>query len=116
MRKLLFPLLLLASCTAYGKYAQYLDGFIGMDKTALTNAWGVPDQSYQSDKNTESLTYKKSVQRDVPGGFYTDNINFHSYVTYTPGYTVNEWCDTTFIVQNDKVVKWKTEGNSCVKD
>lgn len=116
MKKLLFLLLFLTSCATYEKYAHYLNGFIGMDKTELLNVWGAPDASYQENKETEYLTYKQNFQEDVPGTFYTDNVGFQSYVTYTPGYAVNEWCNTTFIVQNNKVVNWKTEGNACVKE
>ena len=116
MKKLLFLLLFLTSCATYAKYAQYLNGFIGMDKTELLNVWGAPDASFQEDKNTEYLTYKKSFQEDVPGTFYTDNIGFQPYVTYTPGYTINEWCNTTFVLQNNKVVRWETKGDNCVKE
>ena len=116
MKKLLFLLLFLTSCATYEKYAQYLNGFIGMDKAELLNFWGAPDASYQEDKNTEYLTYKRQSQMYVPGNFYTDNIGVQSYVTYTPGYTVNEWCDTTFVLQHNSVVRWETKGDACVKD
>ena len=116
MKKLLFLLLFLASCATYEKYAQYLNGFIGADKTELLNAWGAPDASFQADRDTEYLTYKQRSEMYVPGTVYTDNIGFQPYVAYTPGYAVNEWCDTTFILQNDKVVRWETKGDDCVKD
>ncbi len=115
MKKILFLLILLTSCATYEKYAIYLDSFIGMDKVNLIDTWGVPDKSYQLDKNTEYLTYKQSVQEYIPGNAYTNNYGTYSYTSFTPGYTVNEWCDTTFVLQNNKVIKWQTKGDSCVK-
>ena len=116
MKKILFFLLFLTSCATYEKYAQYLNGFIGMDKTELLNLWGAPDASFPESENTEYLTYKNHYEMSVPGTVYTDSIGFQPYVSYTPGYTVNEWCDTTFVLQNDKVVRWETKGNDCVKE
>lgn len=115
MKKLLCLLIFLTSCATYEKYARYLDGFIGIDKVGLIDAWGVPDKTYQVDKDTEYLTYKQSFQTYIPGNSYTNNYGTYSYTNYTPGYVVNEWCDTTFVVQKNKVTKWQTQGDSCVK-
>ncbi|MBQ4472472.1 MAG: hypothetical protein II942_04455 [Alphaproteobacteria bacterium] len=92
MKKLiLLTTLALLGCATETKYKTQLNTWIQSSKTDLVSHWGVPDKTYKPDKETELLAYKRSTK-----------INKVKY-----------WCTTTFILKNNIVDSWKTEGNDC---
>ncbi|MBQ3696012.1 MAG: hypothetical protein II938_03485 [Alphaproteobacteria bacterium] len=92
MKKLiLLSFLVLLGCATEQKYHDKLDAWKGKSKADLVLEWGVPTDKYKADKTLELLEYKKS--RTIYGGKFE--------------------CKTTFIIKNNVVDQWKTEGNDC---
>ena len=92
MKKIIFLLpLILLGCATQEKYHAQLDTWKGRTKADLVLEWGVPTDKYKADKTLELLEYKKS--QTIYGGRYE--------------------CKTTFIIKNNIVDSWKTEGNYC---
>ena len=116
MKKLMLLLVVfLTSCATNEKYAAYLDTYIGMDKASLIDAMGVPDSTYKLNAKTEYLTWKKNQSYIMPGTAYTTYNNSNNYTTtYSPTYIANQWCNTTFVIVDNKVTRWLTKGDWCV--
>ena len=92
MKKLIIIFLLaLLGCATQNKYAAQLNTWKGRSKADLVTEWGVPTHKYKANKSLELLEYQKS--RTIFNGKFT--------------------CTTTFIIKNEVVDDWKTEGNDC---
>ena len=92
MKKIIFLLsCILLGCATENKYHVQLDTWKGRSKADRVLEWGVPTDKYKADKKLELLEYKKS--RTLYGGKFE--------------------CKTTFVIKNNIVDSWKTEGNDC---
>ena len=92
MKKLiLLCTFILLGCATESKYHAQLNSWKGRPKADLVMEWGVPAHKYKANKNLELLEYTKS--RKIYGGTFS--------------------CTTTFIIKNEIVDSWKTEGNDC---
>ena len=79
--------------TAEG-YTQILEGWENASESHLIERWGVPTQTYEVN-GKKYLLYKEENYLTLNGNSY------HFY------------CDTTFAVENGKIVYWKYSGNKC---
>ena len=118
MKKVFLVLLLfLASCATYDNYADHLDTYIGMHKEGLINAIGTPDITYISKVKTEYLTWKREKVQFNPSTEYTNYGDDYSNKLSNDSKSVDgkQWCYTTFVVSDNKVIKWYAKGNWCVR-
>ncbi|MBQ4472473.1 MAG: hypothetical protein II942_04460 [Alphaproteobacteria bacterium] len=92
MKKLiLLSFLTLLGCATESNYHDQLNMWVGRSKAVLIMEWGTPSYRYKLNQNIELLEYdKKRV-------FLGDDFE----------------CKTTFILKNNVVDSWKTEGNDC---
>ena len=126
---LIFVFILLA-CTTTKNYDYQLNSFIGASKDEIIKHFGKPSAIKILDNNTLIFAYTKVDNIFVPSEFYTYNQGEEIYNqdgifspflnTYlfsdTPGnigYQADYICKTLFLLQNDKVVAWKHQGNVC---
>ena len=75
-------------------YTQILEGWENASEAHLIERWGVPTQTYEVN-GKKYLLYKDE-----------------SYLTFN-GNSYHFYCDTTFTVENGKIVFWKYSGNKC---
>jgi len=112
-------ILLLSGCATTAKYEKILDSWVGVNEQELIEAWGVPDSTYEVGK-VKFLSYQFSNQRILYGSppMYVSNVHkgmiYTNAVGGTPDMVVSDWCKTTFTIDNEKVIKWMFNGNSCI--
>lgn len=114
----LLGLAILVGCASTRNYEAMLNTWVGSPEDALLQKWGPPSNVYQSG-TAKYLTFAKSGSAYVPGTLPTyqtsvvGNTVYSTPVGGTAGYTVSKNCNTTFIVQNGRVVSWRWDGNAC---
>ncbi len=136
MKKLSFALivtLLLLACATPAKYDAKLNTLVGLTKSELINKMGQPSAVKMLAGGDEVLAYVKANDVYVPSEFYIYNQGsfanqydgiyspFLGDYDYTPygeafGYQVEYFCQTVFLIQNNRVTAWKWRGNNCVAD
>ena len=133
MHKFFFCVLLimfLFACSSAKKYDEKLNLLIGKDEQAVLGEFGKPSSQKIIGKNSKILTYTRAEKMYVPSEFYEyDTTPFPgAYDTYYPfasiydynpmqqylGIEVTRNCQTSFLIENDKVKSWKHSGNDCV--
>ncbi len=104
----------LIGCATVRGYETILNSWIGHDINDLVNKWGYPDSFIAPDGNK---VYVFSNSRSFRRPMYT-SMGYDAFgnatATTTGGGTATSWCKTYFEVdQNNKIIKWRWEGNSC---
>lgn len=120
MRKIPLGILMLAlgGCATTAKYEKVLNSWIGADELSLVRKWGPPQQTYESG-GRKFLTYVSGRNVYVPGTApsYTTTVIGNTVYTNpvggSPGYSVQKQCNTTFEVENGKILSWRWQGNDC---
>ena len=115
-------IIVLSACSiaTTANYEKELTSWVGSSENKLVDAWGTPDQFYESPDEIRHLTYVKSrlvYVSGTPVTYHTRTIGNRTYTTSTggsSGYAYTRSCKTTFIIQNDAVIDWRHEGNACV--
>lgn len=104
----IFSIVILSSCATYSTqpYQDFLATLKGLSETELISRLGVPSKTYTT-KEAHFLNYYKSYSNQTGSGYMIGN-NYYSYST-----TYNNYCSTTFVIQDDKVVNYFFEGNDC---
>lgn len=133
MSKISFLFLVLCfvvACATQQKYDAKLGTWIGKTQSQLIEKWGRPSAQKYLVNGDKVLTYTKANDVYVPSEFYVYNQGFEPSedVVYSPfinnydfspaaasfGYTVDEICQTSFLLKNGVVTGWKWKGNACV--
>ena len=95
-----------------------LNTWVGSPEDALLAKWGPPSNVYQSG-TSKYLTFSASGTAYVPGTLPTyqtsvvGNTVYSTPVGGTAGYAISKNCNTTFIIQNGRIVSWSWNGNAC---
>ena len=130
---ILVVVFLLFACATTAKYDTKLNGLVGADKSEVIKTFGSPSASKILANGEEVISYTKANDVYVPsefylynqgalsneyGGIYSPFIGEYDFSPYgdTFGYTVTDFCQTAFYLQNGKVVGWKWRGNDCISD
>ncbi|WP_417249955.1 hypothetical protein [Celeribacter sp.] len=122
MRQIIIPivsLLSLAACmpTVEG-YQALVDGWKGAPESQLVAQWGIPDSVYQTG-GVKYLKYQSNRTVIIPGTAPTYTTTMIGNTAYTNSYggsapsAVAMSCETTFMLQNGKIVGTTFRGNDC---
>lgn len=117
---LLFSVLI-SGCATTAGYEKILNTWIGLSEEQLFEKWGVPDVIYQNN-DKKYFVYNSQSSSYIPGvapSYYSTYNSFTNTITTTtyggmPGYTMNLYCKTTFILENGVISNWQWRGNNCV--
>ena len=123
MKKYLIILALLGLCTACespstANYRRNVRAWVGRTPQELIAQWGQPTQVLNTE-NGQDLIYMVEKQIQLPGtnGRYaTGPLDYVSPLAGTSAYQTTLFCQTTFVVQNDRIVDWLFEGDACKAD
>lgn len=123
-------LVFLFACATPEKYDNKLASMVGENASTLVKDWGRPSARKILDNGNEVYTYTKANNVYVPSEFYMYNqafepsedvvygpfLNDYNYGPYgqTFGYQVEEYCQTSFLVEKGMISGWKWHGNDCV--
>ena len=118
---LLASALMLSACASRENYEAFVAEFRGTSESALVEAWGVPDRVYEAD-GTRYLVYENVDYRLTEGtaDHYvtrTDASGRRAVTHVIPGmrpYIYKVECETTFILREGQVERWRIAGNACV--
>ena len=110
---------LLSGCATTAKYEAVLNQWVDKDINQLIEAWGYPHNSLKLPNGNTVYIFGSTDSYISPMQTYT---TFHSVgkriyadTMVTGGHSYTYWCRTFFEVDDKNViVKWRTEGNSCV--
>lgn len=100
-------------------YEQLLNGWMGATENQLITVWGAPESVYESG-DYKYLKWVRSNSDYIPGRSPTYQTSFIGSTAYTtsiggsPGFNINFYCETTFVIKNEEIVGWNYKGNSCV--
>jgi len=105
MRPILVALLLVAlGCATTKKYERVLQSWVGSTENQLIASWGVPTRTYENG-GMKFLEYTRSSGMMM-------QANYNPYVGYQ-GQAHSKYCTTTFTVNNDRIISWSWQGNTC---
>ena len=86
---------LLAGCATSANYEKVVDSWVGSSEDELIRKWGVPTSSYSTSDN-KYITYRRTRIVDYGSGPFQKS------------------CETTFTLQNERIVSWSFKGNDCI--
>ena len=121
---------MLFACAYPNEYNLKLDSLIGASESDVEAQFGRPSAIKLIGDNTKILAYTNVDNIFVPSEFYTYSQGNEIYGAdglYSPflstylfsdnpgdiGYEAKYICKTLFLLQNNKVVTWKWQGNNC---
>ena len=111
--------LLVSACATEGKYKNALNTWLGSSEISLIQAWGPPQQSYETNGH-KFLVYSSSSNMFLPGTSPTYQTTLIGNTAYTnsyggtPAVNVALSCVTTFEIVNETITNWRYQGNNCV--
>lgn len=111
-------LLFLGACAATPEntYLRNVKAWLGRTPTELTASWGKPTQTFYKSDGTEYLVYMTDKNIYLPGvQDETGNgmLAYDSPLQGTSAYDVQVYCQTTFLVRNNRIVDFLSQGNDC---
>lgn len=115
---LVFSALGLAGCAQLPSYRETVNSWVGSRETALVASWGIPSQVYTTD-GVKYITYNRARTVYIPGEGPSYQTTATHYGTITrpiggrPGYTINRYCDTTFMILDGVIQSCSFRGNDC---
>ena len=126
----LIVLIMIFACANPNYYSLKLNSLIGASKNDIESQFGRPSAIKILGDNSEILAYTNVDNVFVPSEFYTysqgeriygeDGLFSPFLSTYlfsdNPGdigYEAKYICKTLFLLENDKVIAWKWQGNNC---
>lgn len=126
----LIVLIMIFACASPNAYNLKLNSLIGASKSDIESQFGRPSAIKIIGDNSEILAYTNVDNVFVPSEFYTysqgneiygeDGLFSPFLSTYlfsdNPGdigYEAKYICKTLFLLENNKVVAWKWQGNDC---
>ncbi|MEO1016676.1 MAG: hypothetical protein AAFY56_03160 [Pseudomonadota bacterium] len=111
-------MIILGSCATEQRYSEILDAWVGSTERELVESWGPPDSVYTLE-DTKYLTYRAGRTVIVPGfpARYRDTIDGDRVYSTPYGATaptiINQFCKTSFTIEDSTVTEWRAEGNDC---
>ena len=115
---LMLCLLGLMACQSpsQSNYVRNVKAWIGHTPEELVTAWGSPTQVLQ---NGTDQFYLYSVQKVIPlpgtsSTYAQGPTDYISPLQGTSAAQTDLYCETTFIVRDDRIVDWSFMGNNCV--
>lgn len=128
---ILILVIVLFACATPQKYNEKLNSMIGASKEDLIKNFGKPSAAKILNNGDTILAYTFVDDVFVPSEFYTYNQGNEIYEEdglFSPflstyefsnnpgaiGYEAKYICKTLFLLQNNKVIAWKWQGNNCV--
>lgn len=119
MKKIsLLLIVALTGCATTGGYERKLASFNGATELDLVRSWGAPQRIYEAD-GRKFLTYSSSRIISAPGmapNYTMSMIGSTAYINRVGGYggmTASRSCQTTFELENGRVVSYQYDGNDC---
>lgn len=106
MRYLFIALFVLSSCATAGKLNAKLDADIGLSEAELVAKHGIPDKTATVGA-TKMLGFRKNLGRTI-------DTSLAASFSADPYQTVDAYCYVEFTLRNDRVEKYRYEGNKCV--
>ncbi len=110
---------LLGGClSGEARYQRNMRGWVGRTPEELVTQWGSPTQVI-TNGDTEYFIYR--IQKEAPlpntSAFSTPtNPPILLPINETTRYQETFFCETTFVVQNDRITDWSFEGDACRAD
>lgn len=113
----LFILGFLCACQGptESNYVRNVKSWVGRTPEELITQWGTPTQVLN---NGNEQFYIYTVTKEIPlpetqdqGG--NGQLNYISPIQGTSAYQTDLFCQTTFVVRNDRIIDWDFEGNAC---
>ena len=108
---------LLGACSTptESNYIRNVKAWLGRAPAELVSQWGEPTQVLNN--GTEQF-YVYTVDKDIslPGTndrYAQGQLDYISPLEGTSAYQMNLYCQTTFVVKNDRIIDWLFEGNAC---
>lgn len=111
-------LYLITGCATTANYEKKLASWVGESELDLVRSWGPPQQIYETG-GRKFLLYTNARSVFIPGTApsYTTNIIGNTAYTHrvggSPAQNINLSCQTIFELENERVVSWRWQGNSC---
>lgn len=108
MKRLFFVavLILTSSCATTGKYEEVLNSWMNRPSYELFSTWGSPQDTFTDPSGRKIYTY-------IYDGGAVGNTMVNPY-GYATTYVTSYSCKTVFTAdQNDRLVSWAWQGNSC---
>jgi hypothetical protein len=99
-------------------YKRNMQAWVGRTPEQLVTEWGNPTQ-FIMDGDKQFFIYRTEKKVDLPNqSIYntTTNPPILLPVNQTTIYQETFFCETTFVVQNDHITDWLSEGNACRVD
>ena len=121
----------LTACATAQDYDNMLNKYMGASEGEIIKKFGTPSAIKIINDNTTVLAYTNIDDVFVPSEYYTytpagelygqDDVYYPFLNEYqldgpfwSPGYEVEYMCKTVFLLNDNKVVAWKWQGNNCV--
>ena len=116
---LVMLILLVSGCATTAKYHAILETWVNRDINQLIEEWGYPHNSLKLPNGNTVYIYGSADRYITPVQTFTtfhavgDKLYADTMVMGGQSYTY--WCRTFFEVNSENlIIKWRTEGNSCV--
>ncbi len=112
-------MIVLSGCVSDTSYSQYLQQWVGMSQEALYHSWGMPQNELYLSPSQKEITYLKTFPNPVNGNTqpYQNIINYSAIDSRSFGDNDNNqdyYCQTSFTIENNKVVNFSFNGDDCV--
>lgn len=113
---LLSSLVILSGCMATQSFSSNMSHFTGQPSSQLIAEFGKPDQRIEQDGQT--ILVFRPVRVNIPVPTATApmaNGMGGTYVSPRPssGYSIRANCQVAFIIKNDQVTDWYSQGRDC---
>ncbi len=114
---LVIAMLALTACVTGQRYEEALEAWVGASELELVEGWGPPDSVYEVE-GRKYLTYRSEQAIVYPGlprygNRYNDDYAYADPFPTTAPTLINQFCKTSFIVEDATVTGWRAEGNAC---
>ena len=115
----MLALLLVTACASDGHYEAQMNRWIGASERDLVTTWGVPDKTYQVDRDSKMLAYISNRNVNYPGtlstciGGFDRRFGYNNCIGGIPPSNEFYSCETTFMVVGGRVTRWGHKGSSC---
>ncbi len=99
-------------------YRRNMQAWVGRTPEQLVTEWGTPTQ-VMTDGDKQFFIYRTEKQAPLPNQMVYDttaNPPILLPINETTTYQETFFCETTFVVQNDRITDWLSEGNACRAD
>lgn len=106
--------MLLAACATTQSFVSTMDQYKGKPAASLLQEFGAADQRIEKDGQTTLVFRPIKMSIPIPTTAPTTGMG-GAYITPRPnaGYEVRASCRVAFILKNDQVIDWYSQGKDC---